>query len=948
MLRYYTFLCWLLLGLFIVKNEIVFAASFNDRVITIAVNKTSYPYHFQNNQGEAAGLTVDLWRMWGEKQQVDVVFRLMTWSETLSQVDNGSIDIHGGLSKTRLRAKEYDFTSDFFQQKNYIYIHRDYHVREIDSLKPFTIGVVRHSSYVDFITEQYPELVLKFYDNRFDVFNAALKGEIAAFANIDRISNNYPKYRELSQLFPAYKRLLFHQGGYASAVKKGNSQLLNFIEQGMRKISREERSGIEKKWLGIDKKTNNIVLLFSPEFAPFMTVSSSGEPQGLFIDMWRLWSEYTGQIIEFVPQSFENASEMLTSGGADIHIGFPDLSFTRGNLTMYPELRTAMQVYQADIKCYVHINNKRPATSADLAGKKLGVFQIIPNVENIRLLFPENELTFYQDFKTMIQQAEKGEIDGIIGVKDIMEARLQVANVQHDFYALPDSLLGANIYAVTSKKNNRLIEIIKNGFELIPEEELIKLERRWLNKDSKGYFKLNKQRAQLSKEEDSWLSQQNKIRMGINKNWVPVEFIDENGQVQGINIDINTLVEQRTGLNFTYEVFDNWQQMLEALKQQKIDIVASATETPERRKHIIFTDSYWDMPWVIIHQKQQGERQQIEDFYGRELAIVKGYHLIEKIRKEHPTISLRLVDNHEEGLLAVQNGIVDGFAENIASASELIRRDSLVTLSMSVLEDLNIDENNYAIRKDWPILRSIINKGLATITPAEKKQIYERWFEINIETGLDKSVVLRVSLQIGAIIVIVIIAFILWNRRLYREVKIRKALEEKMKHMATHDELTDLPNRLLLKDRINHGINYHRRQDRTMAVLFIDLDGFKTINDTHGHDVGDELLILVADKLSGCVRKSDTVVRFGGDEFVLLLTGLHHKNEAAFIAEKVLKSVQQPFELSVGEVRIGCSIGIAMFPTDGESESDLLKVADTLMYRVKAAGKNHYIFNTDN
>jgi diguanylate cyclase (GGDEF)-like protein len=165
--------------------------------------------------------------------------------------------------------------------------------------------------------------------------------------------------------------------------------------------------------------------------------------------------------------------------------------------------------------------------------------------------------------------------------------------------------------------------------------------------------------------------------------------------------------------------------------------------------------------------------------------------------------------------------------------------------------------------------------------------------------------------------------------------------------MATHDELTGLANRVLLKDRINTAISFHKRQELQIAVLFIDLDGFKTINDTHGHDVGDELLVQVAEKLKSCVRQSDTVVRFGGDEFVLLLTGLHNKNEAAYIADKVLKLMQQPFTLSAERVYIGCSIGIAMYPDDGVTDNDLLKIADTLMYRVKANGKNHYVFNSD-
>ena len=299
------------------------------------------------------------------------------------------------------------------------------------------------------------------------------------------------------------------------------------------------------------------------------------------------------------------------------------------------------------------------------------------------------------------------------------------------------------------------------------------------------------------------------------------------------------------------------------------------------------------------------------------------------------------------GLMAVQQGKVDGFISNIATASELMKRESLIVLDISIIEELNSDSSHFAIRPDWYELQTIINKTLLTISESEKQQIYDSWFGVNIETGLDKDVVMRISAQIGVIIFIVIIVIIIWNRRLYTEIKTRKLLEEKMKHMATHDELTGLANRVLLKDRINTAISFHKRQELQIAVLFIDLDGFKTINDTHGHDVGDELLVQVAEKLKSCVRQSDTVVRFGGDEFVLLLTGLHNKNEAAYIADKVLKLMQQPFTLSAERVYIGCSIGIAMYPDDGVTDNDLLKIADTLMYRVKANGKNHYVFNSD-
>ena len=189
------------------------------------------------------------------------------------------------------------------------------------------------------------------------------------------------------------------------------------------------------------------------------------------------------------------------------------------------------------------------------------------------------------------------------------------------------------------------------------------------------------------------------------------------------------------------------------------------------------------------------------------------------------------------------------------------------------MESVSLDQSHFALSQNTPTLKAIIDKGLATLTDREKQTVYDNWFSLAINTGLDKNVVLQVGAQIGVVILLVLIVIVMWNRRLQIEIKHREQLEKIMKHMATHDELTGLANRVLLKDRLSTAIAFHQRQSLQMAVLFMDLDGFKTINDTYGHDVGDELLQEVALRLQACVRESDTVVRFGGDEFVLLLTG---------------------------------------------------------------------------
>jgi diguanylate cyclase (GGDEF)-like protein len=163
-------------------------------------------------------------------------------------------------------------------------------------------------------------------------------------------------------------------------------------------------------------------------------------------------------------------------------------------------------------------------------------------------------------------------------------------------------------------------------------------------------------------------------------------------------------------------------------------------------------------------------------------------------------------------------------------------------------------------------------------------------------------------------------------------------------HLAHHDALTDLPNRMLLQDRLSQAIEVARRQGRQLAVMFMDLDHFKHINDSLGHAVGDQLLQSVAKRLVACVRHSDTVSRQGGDEFVLLLPLIEHAEDAALSAQKMLAALALPHRIDGHNLHIGVSIGISIYPDDGEDAQGLLKSADTAMYHAKENGRNNYKF----
>lgn len=170
------------------------------------------------------------------------------------------------------------------------------------------------------------------------------------------------------------------------------------------------------------------------------------------------------------------------------------------------------------------------------------------------------------------------------------------------------------------------------------------------------------------------------------------------------------------------------------------------------------------------------------------------------------------------------------------------------------------------------------------------------------------------------------------------------AREAQLVFNAHHDDLTGLPNRALLRERLQQELVHVRQDGQNLALLFLDLDRFKSVNDTLGHNGGDEVLRVTAERLRACVRECDTVARRGGDEFVVLLTGLQRPQQAAILAGQILTLLAEPFSVSATECFIGASIGVSMYPADGLTAEDLLAHADIAMYRAKAAGRGRFVF----
>ncbi|WP_136807043.1 EAL domain-containing protein [Desulfosediminicola flagellatus] len=706
---------------------------------------------------------------------------------------------------------------------------------------------------------------------------------------------------------------------------------------------------------------------------------------------------------------------------------------------------------------------------------------------------------------------------------------------------------------------------------------------------------ISAEQFELSDKEREWLDNHPEIRLAVDINWAPFEYVDKNNTYLGMAADYISLVEEKTGITFKIDKNRKWPQMVEAVKNKDLDVFSCVVRTPERERYATFTYPYLSFPMVIISRDSEGFIDGLQSLVNQEkrVAVVESYASHDLIKNNHPDLELMPVDSVKAGLDAVSQGTAYAFVGNLAAVSHVMREKGITNLKVSGQTAYRFDLS-MAVRNDWPELASIIQKALYDIEPSVRDEIFNRWIRLKYDEQIDYHMIMYViagSLSLLA-------AILLWNRRLQYEIQARKALEETLnqnkeslsraqeiahignwdwdivtgnlfwsdeifrifglqpqevkptyeafisaihpadrekvkkefkeslndtgyKYVIEHrvvqpngekrfvreittvrrdqngkpvmmrgtvqditeareveeklhlshlviknasecvfitdrhnkiidvnpafeattgytldevlgqdpsinqsgrhdeafyikmwvtinsegcwsgeiwdrrkdgeiypkwlnintirnlegkvihyvgiftdisrqkttedaleklaffDHLTKLPNRALFRDRLNHEMSLAERNSTRLAVFFIDLDRFKYVNDTFGHDMGDELLIEVAGRIVSCVRKSDTVGRLGGDEFTIIVPHFKDIESVGGVALHVINSLQKPFPVKGNDLFVGASIGIAIYPEDGSDYENLTKNADLAMYQAKEEGRGIYRFYSE-
>jgi diguanylate cyclase (GGDEF)-like protein len=903
--------------------------------LIIAISNDSYPYMYSDQQKQPAGLVVDWWNALAAQTGLKLKFVAVDWSQIFQLLDTGQVDLIGGLAMTPQRQQNYLLGSLIAEVYSNVFVHRELNqLTELKQLKPHVIGVVKNSGHIAFIQQHLPGVYLREFDNTSAMYDAALTGEIRAFISLDRLTPRYRQYTLLNQFYPLFKKIPLQKIELTYAVSKLRPELAKQLRALSATISADVSDKLQRRWLSGISSDETLLLSLSVGESPFMSVTPTGTPQGLLVDLWQLWSEKTATPITIVPDPTSAGLKSLLQGRVDVHMGYP----------MPPpslELKSAHHIYHFSSTFYFPKNmSLRQLSEVDLP---VGLFSTASYRPQLEQQFPRLQIRTYAKLEEILQALERKEIAGFFAADLLVQHFLQQqgdALGQLDFprYSSP-------IHVLIRVGDTVLEKQIRQGFASMTQDELENIERRWLQNPALGYFATFRQNVPLTEQEQRWISAHPRLKVGVLANWAPMEFVDADGKATGVIVDILTKLNSRLGTHFEAVPFEEWSSLEQALRAGELDLVANMSDLPERRQFANFSHNFWPQQWTLISRNTSEEIRRLNQLERKKVAVLRDYQIIKHLRQHYPQVEIVLTESLQQGIELLQRGEVSFVVDTMISAGRALRQTENSHLRLHLPVDMPTYPTLFAVRKELPELLSILDKGLKTLTETDRTEILNRWFSVEIHQGVEREQVVTLVLQVVGIGGFLLIMVFFWNMSLRREIMLRRTMEQQMRFMATHDDLTNLANRNLLEERLTQALHQHARHQEKLALLFLDLDGFKAVNDQYGHHVGDELLVKVAAVLQYCVRKSDTVARFGGDEFVILLTALLDKDDAAIVAEKILLYLQQPFQLSACQAQIGVSIGIALYPDDGTDSQQMMQIADSVMYSAKQQGKGCYRFN---
>jgi polar amino acid transport system substrate-binding protein len=515
--------------------------------------------------------------------------------------------------------------------------------------------------------------------------------------------------------------------------------------------------------------SDGLVVTYRLDSAPIQFRNAAGEPDGILIDVWRLWAEKSGIPVRFVGGYSQQTQEMVREGKADINAGL----FSNQRRAEF--LDFSAPILSSPYHLYFNDQIKDLTSIDDLTRFRVGVTQGSFHEDFLREHFPNVEPVLFEGYGALFDAAEREEITTFITQPLYLAHYLTKKGIANHYRFLDPPLYTRAYQAAVKDGHAGLLEIINRHMAQITTPERRAITRKWLGLQ---WADNRVQPLELSADEKQWLAAHEKMRLGIDPDWPPFEFIDGQGQYRGIGADFIALINNMLGIHMTPIPGLDWATVVEQARKREIDILPAASATAERKEFLSFTKPYFVYPYVIFVHEETQFVTSLTDLAGKRVAVESANATADLLRRNHPDIELVSYPDTSQALFALHRGEISAYVGNLSAAAWVLDKLGMNDIKVAAPTPYNF-EQSIGVRKDWPQLVSILNRAIDQITPQQRQAIKDRWFAVRFEhiSAVDARAIWR-AVVFTIMFALPVLGLILWwNRRLQREIRRRKEIE---------------------------------------------------------------------------------------------------------------------------------------------------------------------------
>jgi len=916
-------------------------------------NETNWPpFNFSQN-GQPQGYSIDFMNLIAEKTGFQVEYVTgPSWNEFLGMMKDGSLDVMLNIVKTPERQQYLLYTPPYADNPNAIVSKKDKPYDNIESLFGKTVAIPRGFFTEEVLSKNYPQIKLLPVEDMLETLKAvtfgradAALGELAVFNHLlsEHMMSNLVISGEAKMGDPEYSLLNI-------ATRKDLPILASILRKGVKAITVEEKKGLQEKWLSSTPANKGLVTPLTKQELAFIQAHSvirvhnetnwppfnfslDGEARGYSIDFMNLIAEKTGLTIEYVTgPSWNEFLGMMKDGSLDVML----------NIVKTPERQQYLLYtppYADNPNAIVSKKDKLYDNIEALFGKTVAIPRGFFTEEVLSKNYPQIKLLPVEDMLETLKAVTFGRADAALGELAVFNHLLS-EHMMSNLVISGEAKMGDPEYSLlniaTRKDLPVLASILSKGVKSISLEEKSRMQEKWL-----GAMEANRDPNRLTDAEQLFLRHAPVIRFRVSANRAPYEFSYQ-GEAAGIAVDYIRAIASKIGFEAEFVIDDGpLSEALTSIKnnRKRYDTLLYSVETAERRDEFSFGDSYLANPIMIVTHNASGYVGKMSDLAGKTLAIEKGFVTLDWVKKDYPNINVIPADTTLEALQMLQNKEVDAYLGNMAIVNYMINRKGMNDIQIAAPSGYDDIKFSFVAPKEWPELTSILSKGLRKITSEEHTEIQQKWFSFQILEKIDYKQLIFISLFFLALLLVV-----LYKNRSIKAINEQletshRLIEEKnrlLSELVITDNLTSIYNRKKLDEVLLYESNRANRSKLPFGVILIDIDYFKKINDTYGHQMGDRVLKEFADLLIAHSRKSDVVGRWGGEEFLIICAETTNGGLLSF-SENLRKQIFE-HTFSTNE-KITASMGAAIYKLDDDINT-LIKRADDALYRAKRNGRN--------